>query len=315
MNRRTAFTLVELLVVIAIIGVLVALLLPAVQAARESARRVQCTNNLKQMGIAVHNHVDTFSTFPTSGNVPWPVVSDYFSNGGTGAPYGPDKQGMGWGYQILPFLEKDAIYRQRTQAEIDASYIKEYFCPSRRPKAFYQGTKRYLNDYASSTPLVPGLDAVNSLWQDQTNGTWQVLGNKEWLGVIIRASWFGNMDPGSMKAMGFRGIIDGTSNTLMISEKRLKPENYQIGDWHDDRGWSDGWDPDVVRCTGAALGPDKKVGNGGPGEVGYMFGSAHPGGVNALLADGSVRVVVYNIDPVMWDRFGNRLDGNQLTLP
>ena len=76
-----------------------------------------------------------------------------------------------------------------------------------------------------------------------------------------------------MKAMGFKGIIDGTSNTMMISEKRLKPENYAIGDWHDDRGWSDGWDPDIIRCTGSPLGPDKRVANGGPSEVGYMFGS------------------------------------------
>uniref|UniRef100_UPI0036F38D7C DUF1559 family PulG-like putative transporter n=1 Tax=Anatilimnocola floriformis TaxID=2948575 RepID=UPI0036F38D7C len=263
----------------------------------------------------MHNHVDTFGVFPTGGNTPWPVVSDYFSNGGSGAPYGPDKQGMGWGYQILPFLEKDAIYRMRTQGEIDNAFVKEYFCPSRRPKAFYTGTQRYLGDYAASTPLVPGLSDVDSLWQNQTSGTWSVPGSKEWLGVIIRSSWFGNADPGSMKAMGFRGIEDGTSSTLMISEKRLKPENYQTGDWHDDRGWSDGWDPDVIRCTGSALGPDKRVSNGGPSEVGYMFGSAHPGGVNALLADGSVRVVVYTIDPIMWDRFGNRADGNPLNLP
>ena len=135
------------------------------------------------------------------------------------------------------------------------------------------------------------------------------------MGVIIRASWFGNTDPGSMKAMGFKGITDGTSNTMMISEKRLKPENYLVGDWQDDRGWSDGWDPDVIRCTAAALGPDKKVSNGGPGEVGYMFGSAHPAGVNVLVADGSVRVVMYNIDATMWDRFGNRGDGNVVILP
>lgn len=309
MNRRSAFTLVELLVVIAIIGVLVALLLPAVQAARESARRVQCTNNLKQIGIAVHNHVDTFLLFPTSGNVPWPVVSDYFSNGGTGAPYGPDKQGMGWGYQILPFMEKENIYRLRTQTEVETAFVKEYFCPSRRPKATQQG--RYLNDYASATPGVAGLSPADSLWQGDT---WAVPGAKVWDGVIIRASWFGNADPGSMKAMGFRGITDGTSNTLMISEKSVKPENYLSGDWHDDRGWSDGWDPDVVRCTADELVPDRKYSKTGT-DVGYMFGSAHPAGVNAVLADGSVRVIVYNIDRTMWDRFGNRQDGNQLILP
>ena len=134
MNRRTAFTLVELLVVIAIIGVLVALLLPAVQAARESARRTQCINNLKQMGIAVHNHVDTFVVFPTGGNVPWPVVSDYFSNGGTGAPKVPTSKAWAGRYQILPFMEKGNIYNLRTQAAVETSFVKEYFCPSRRPR-------------------------------------------------------------------------------------------------------------------------------------------------------------------------------------
>jgi len=309
MIRRSAFTLVELLVVIAIIGVLVALLLPAVQAAREAARRTQCINNLKQMGIAVHNHCDTYGVFPTGGNVPWPVVSDYFSNGGTGAPEGPDKQGMGWAFQILPYLEHGAIYNLRTQAAVESSFVKEYFCPSRRPKATQAG--RYLMDYAASTPSVTGLNASDSLWQ---GNIWAVPGTRMWDGVIIRASWFGNADPGSQKAMGFRGITDGTANVLMISEKCLKPENYQIGDWHDDRGWSDGWDPDIIRTTADELVPDTKYRKTGT-DVGYMFGSAHPGGVNALLADGSVRVVPYTIDRTMWDRLGNRQDGAVVTLP
>jgi prepilin-type N-terminal cleavage/methylation domain-containing protein/prepilin-type processing-associated H-X9-DG protein len=318
MLRRAAFTLVELLVVIAIIGVLVALLLPAVQAARESARRTQCTNNLKQMGIAVHNHCDTYLVFPTGGNVPWPVVSDYFSNGGTGAPEGPDKQGMGWAYQILPFIEQQAIYNMRTQTAVETSFVKGYFCPSRRPKATQGG--RYLMDYAASTPGVSGLSPSDSLWQ---GNIWAVPGDRLWDGVIIRASWFkttdpmGNpvyQDPNSQKAMGFKGITDGTSNVLMISEKCLKPENYVVGDWHDDRGWSDGWDPDIIRTTADELVPDTKYRKTGT-DVGYMFGSAHPGGVNALLADGSVRVIVYSVDRVMFDRLGNRQDGEPVTLP
>ena len=107
---RLGFTLVELLVVIAIIGVLVALLLPAIQAAREAARRTQCLNNVRQMGIAVQNHIDLQKVFPTAGNVPNPNIADYQSGTTTnpGRPNGPNTQGLGAFYQILPYLEQNA---------------------------------------------------------------------------------------------------------------------------------------------------------------------------------------------------------------
>src|SRR5204862_6784684 len=107
-------TLVELLVVIAIIGVLVALLLPAIQAAREAARRTQCKNQLKQIGLAIHNHVSTFRVFPTGGAKIYPSIEDYVVGG---TPLGPDKQGLGWAYQILPYLEAAAIHGLRTQLQ------------------------------------------------------------------------------------------------------------------------------------------------------------------------------------------------------
>ena len=102
-RQTAAFTLVELLVVIAIIATLIGLLLPAVQSAREAARRTQCKNQLKQMGLAMHGVVSSYKHFPTGGVVPWPEIEDYARGG---KPLGPSKQGLSWGFQILPYLEE-----------------------------------------------------------------------------------------------------------------------------------------------------------------------------------------------------------------
>jgi prepilin-type N-terminal cleavage/methylation domain-containing protein len=127
---RRAFTLVELLVVIAIIGVLVALLLPAVQAAREAARRAQCMNHLKQMGLAMENHVSALGVYPT-------------------------KQGLGWAYQLLPFLEQNAIKGVGTQPQLQQATVPGYFCPSRRSAEKVTGLEGLttLIDYAAAHPM------------------------------------------------------------------------------------------------------------------------------------------------------------------
>ena len=106
-SDRRGFTLVELLVVIAIIGILVALLLPAIQSAREAARRTQCKNNLKNIGLAIQNHVSSYRVFPTGGAGFGDDLEYYVANG---KPFGPDKQGMSWAYQILPFMEEEALH-------------------------------------------------------------------------------------------------------------------------------------------------------------------------------------------------------------
>src|SRR3954453_23582837 len=106
-RRRSAFTLIELLVVIAIIAILIALLVPAVQKVREAAARTQCINNLKQIGLGIHNHHDTLKYFPTGGTNPWAGVALTSS----GVPEGPKKQSVGWGFQILPYIEQAAVYK------------------------------------------------------------------------------------------------------------------------------------------------------------------------------------------------------------
>jgi prepilin-type N-terminal cleavage/methylation domain-containing protein len=150
------FTLVELLVVIAIIGTLVALLLPAVQAAREAARRSHCQNSLRQIGLAIHNHVNSFGIFPTGGADVYPKIENYVVGG---RPLGPEKQGLGWAYQILPYLEESAVQGLIKQADLQAAVIPLYVCPSRRSASAAKvsaanlgGKPVFLIDYAAAQP-------------------------------------------------------------------------------------------------------------------------------------------------------------------
>ena len=192
--KQRGFTLVELLVVIAIIGILVALLLPAVQAAREAARRTTCLNQLRQMGIAMQNHVSAFGVFPTGGNVPNPLIQDYTSGGtnNPGVPNGPNRQGLGAFYQILPFLEQDAVKGIVRQDQLQSSVISLYNCPSRRSPilAGRGGVGGQLTDYATAQPAT---DYCGTTPYDPLKA-WPFAGASP--GMAVRSYWCGGPTPG-----------------------------------------------------------------------------------------------------------------------
>jgi prepilin-type N-terminal cleavage/methylation domain-containing protein len=269
LNRKhpnsQGFTLVELLVVIAIIGILVALLLPAIQAAREAARRSQCRNNLKQIGLGILNYESARKTFPTAG------ARNLWTNWGlpenleNGKPLGPDRQGLGWGYQILPYMEETAAYQVTKTEDLQEIVIPFYTCPSRRIARTawsdaYQGVIAFL-DYAGNVPCswkTPArlerynpLDAVplttvsiRRLFPafsggDAADFTYTVPSNTVYDGVLVRCPWaWEKTDTATGKQIGrflknVTGLVkaskitDGTSKTFVIAEKYVRNDNYE----------------------------------------------------------------------------------------
>jgi prepilin-type N-terminal cleavage/methylation domain-containing protein/prepilin-type processing-associated H-X9-DG protein len=291
--RRThrGFTLVELLVVIAIIGILVALLLPAVQAAREAARRSQCENNLKQMGLAVQTHVDALKRFPMGRN-----------------RY--DQYAVSWAYYLLPYMEESAIYSAYINADRDddtansqtmRTPVATYACPSRRSAA---ADRNFDNNDA---PPLPTALHCGSLGDYAANAGWDCMTGMKTTTDTTGAVYvlFGNYDPTkagpifSASRIAIRNVMDGLSKTLAIGERYLPPvpantpqgmEDYSQGD----TAFISGDQPRTVFAgtqNGMADGPNDPNFTS-PGE----FGSAHTGIVQFLYLDGHVEAIENTID-------------------
>lgn len=302
---RRAFTLVELLVVIAIIGILVAILLPAVQSAREAARRMQCTNHLKQLALGFHNHHSAHNLFPSAGGPSWDVHMT-FTNG---RPAVAPRQQGGWGFQILPYIEQEAVWTGgAATTDIDRSIlaigttIDAMFCPSRRRPEKVSATGWYPGDGGKVYPHAKNDYAAccHDTSSAQPNG----------IGPVTR------VDPpgGKLDTTDMAAITDGTSNTMLLGEKRLN--TFYLGKMvaHDNEGYTCAWNHDTLRYSTNEARPDYNANDGGATD-GDRFGSSHTGGMNIALCDGSVRFMSYSIGLDMFKRLGNKQDGLVVQLP
>jgi prepilin-type N-terminal cleavage/methylation domain-containing protein/prepilin-type processing-associated H-X9-DG protein len=285
---RNGFTLMELLVAISIIAILIALIVPAVQKVRESAFRMQCSHNLRQIGLACHTHHDTYKILPTGG-AEWSVPRTML--GGTPVP--APKQDWGWLYQILPFVEQKAVYDRLKDADVAHAAIPVYFCPTRRRPMVIAG--RGMNDYAGNTGV-----------------GWAEAGRQN--GVIVQSRDVAKGGK-SYYSVPLRSITDGTAHTLLGAERRLN--GLLIGQQQPDdlNGFANGWGTDTVRWTSNGPAPDSWTSDIWQGLGIPRFGSAHPGGLNVVMADGSVSFVRYDIRQDLWESLGGRNDGKVANLP
>ncbi len=310
-RTRVGFTLVELLVVIAIIGILIGLLLPAVQSVREAARRIQCKNNLHQMGLAFLNHEEAHGHMPTGG-WGWRWVGD--PDRGFG-----ERQPGGWGYNILPFIEQEALHnmgmgkseseKRQAAAVMVATPLTAYICPSRRRAIMYPpdvNGNRFIN---CDTQQGAGRSdyAVNA--GSNNLGDWTGPGSYS----EPDASWPCSMSKG-MNGISFvcsevtmGEIKDGSSNTYMAGERNQNPDHYATGSEDDnDQNLYIGHDRDVARYANQSFLP--KQDRAGASGYCWNFGSAHANGYNMVMCDGSVRSFSYSIDGEIHARLGNRMD-------
>jgi prepilin-type N-terminal cleavage/methylation domain-containing protein/prepilin-type processing-associated H-X9-DG protein len=322
------FTLVELLVVIAIIGILIALLLPAVQAAREAARRSQCANNLKQIGTAALTHESAHAHYPTGG-WGWRWVGDPDRGFGEAQP-------GGWIYNILCYMEENNL-RERgagldpaTKATVLAGLIQvpvnTFSCPTRRPPGAYEGNYAgacYRNvscadaggrvpeaktDYAANIGDYNTSNTTGVNYSGPTSISAVDSGDHSWPDFIYYLTGVSFL----RSRITVTDITDGTNNTYFAGEKAVHPDHYYTGSqWGDDNTLYCGHDWDIMRWASEneKLVPDYRLDRESATACNFYFGAAHTSVCNFVFCDGSVHGVSYEISPVVHACLGNRCDG------
>ena len=313
---RRGFTLIELLVVIAIIAILIGLLLPAVQQAREAARRTQCKNNLKQLGLALHNYHDVFSMFPYA-------YYGYHSANGC-----PQRNRFGnWRVMIMPYIDQANIYNGVTQhfgrggcddpsvpGQIAALPIHEVplavlFCPSESSDRYGTMAPYLFEQQCNSGSAVAsyvgctGANTADSCSSQFCNGTncpcEFVQHHFVSPGSQSKFSGMFSMNANGADSVGMRRIADGTSNTLMLGEVQQRVNG--VGSW-----WTcqfGGW---PVSSTATAINWPGRTHSWANSEG---FASYHEGGAQFAMADGSVRLISENVDMKTFGAVGTRAGG------
>ena len=298
MRRRTGFTLIELLVVIAIIAILIALLLPAVQQAREAARRTQCRNNLKQLGLALHNYHDTFNILPVCG----PACPNL------AVPLGNKR--WGWAVMLLPYMDQAPLYNlfNFSRASWEGSnfqYLQQpqrgFLCPSDP----YSDPLREEEFFAAPTWAVAQADYATVIGDYQnTSGVGQTPAygnvgcNAEVRGMMGRWSWSARL----------RDVPDGLSNTFCIGEAigaACITQNWGVQSFGTTAHPINYLNSSLLQTLPTQANPrwDESIG----------FRSLHTGGTHFLMGDGSVRFVSDNIDGATYRALASRMGGETVS--